>query len=33
MQKLFHNATILEHIETNPKKEKILPQDIWIIRK
>ncbi len=33
MNKLFSNATILEHIETVPDGGGWLPQDIWIIRK
>jgi hypothetical protein len=33
MKKLFNNAEILEHIETQPEKGKWLPQDIWIIKK
>ncbi|MEO7315769.1 MAG: class I SAM-dependent methyltransferase [Ginsengibacter sp.] len=33
MHKLFTEVEILEHIETNPGKEKWLPQDIWIIKK
>ncbi len=33
IKKLFENAEILEHIVTKPGKQKILPQDIWIIRK
>lgn len=33
MRKLFGNATILEHIVTDPDGKTWLPQDIWIIRK
>lgn len=33
MKKLFHNAEILEHVESKPEVGKGLPQDVWIIRK
>lgn len=33
MLKLFNNATVLEHIISEPEKGKWLPQDGWIIKK
>lgn len=33
MRKLFSNVEILDHIITKPGTSKVLPQDIWIIRK
>ncbi len=31
--KLFKNVKVLEHLETQAENGKILPQDIWIVRK
>jgi SAM-dependent methyltransferase len=33
MEKLFHNTTILEHIMPEHEEGRVLPQDIWIVRK
>jgi len=33
MKDLFSNASVLEHIETQPDGGGWLPQDIWIVRK
>jgi ubiquinone/menaquinone biosynthesis C-methylase UbiE len=33
MEKLFANATVLEHIEPEPVSSQWIPQDIWIVKK
>lgn len=33
MHHLFNDVEILEHIVTAPEKNKVLPQDIWIVKK
>ncbi|HUS87645.1 MAG TPA: class I SAM-dependent methyltransferase [Bacteroidales bacterium] len=33
MMRLFKDSEIVEHVEPKPKKNRALPQDIWVIRK
>lgn len=33
MKKLFFNVKILKHIETDAGKNRVIPQDIWIVKK